>query len=306
MLWCSGSTRRARSRLLAGLLWAATAAAWAQAAPPDDTLVALLREEASSYEAGSGGVMRDSARAVALYCEAARLGDAESQFRLGWIHANGQGVERSDAVAAFFFQIAAEQGIEQARRMLSVVGGPTTDVPECMRERAPAPVPAAAAPKAAPPATSAPPHIVRLVNTLAPQFKVEPQLALAIIAVESNFDPAALSPRNAKGLMQLIPDTASRFNVRNPYDPAQNIRGGMAYLRWLLAYFEGDVKLVAAAYNAGEGVVDRYRGVPPYLETRNYVERIVRLMGAESCAFDASAAAPSPQLPLIRKSRRAS
>ena len=74
----------------------------------------------------------------------------------------------------------------------------------------------------------------------------------------------ALSPKNAKGLMQLIPATAARFNVRNPYDPAQNIRGGIAYLSWLLAYFEGDVTLVAAAYNAGEGAVERYRGVPPY------------------------------------------
>ena len=84
--------------------------------------------------------------------------------------------------------------------------------------------------------------------------------------------------------MQLIPDTAARFKVRNPMDPAQNIRGGMAYLRWLMAYFEGDIALVAAAYNAGEGAVERYRGVPPYAETRAYVRRILAAMGGRSVA----------------------
>ena len=89
-----------------------------------------------------------------------------------------------------------------------------------------------------------------------PSTRSQPQLVLSVIEAESNFDTVALSPKNAKGLMQLIPETAARFGVRNSYDPAQNIRGGMAYLRWLLAYFEGDVTLVAAAYNAGEGAVE--------------------------------------------------
>ena len=132
---------------------------------------------------------------------------------------------------------------------------------------------------------------------------VEPRLALAIIEAESNFDTVAVSPRNAKGLMQLIPATAARFNVRNPYDAAQNIRGGLAYLRWLLAYFEGDVALVAAAYNAGEGAVERYRGVPPYLETRAYVRKILKAVGMAAHPFDAGASPPSPQLPLIRQPR---
>ena len=152
---------------------------------------------------------------------------------------------------------------------------------------------------------AAPRHIVSLVEKIASEYRVKPALALAVIEAESRFDVVALSARNAKGLMQLTPDTALRFNVRNPYDPAQNIRGGIAYLRWLLAYFEGDVSLVAAAYNAGEGTVDRYRGVPPYLETRGYVARIVRSVGLRPLPFDARVTAPSPQLPLMRLTRRA-
>lgn len=81
--------------------------------------------------------------------------------------------------------------------------------------------------------------------------------------------------------MQLIPATAARFGVRNVFDPADNIRGGMAYLRWLLTHFKGDVTLALAGYNAGEGAVKKYGGVPPYKETRNYVRKIRRLYPAD-------------------------
>jgi soluble lytic murein transglycosylase-like protein len=97
------------------------------------------------------------------------------------------------------------------------------------------------------------------------------------------------------GLMQLIPDTAKRFGVRNAFDPQQNIRGGMAYLRWLLAYYQGDVKLVAAAYNAGEGNVDKHRGVPPFAETQDYVRRVVERFGSAPHPFDARVTGPSPR-----------
>jgi hypothetical protein len=282
---------------LAGPRAAVAAPLWVSDDEP--ALIAALRIEAAGYEEGNG-VPKDGARAAALYCEAARLGDVDSQFRLGWIYANGTAVERSDTVAAFFFQVAAEQGLEQAKEMLRVVGGPTDDVPTCMQQPA-----AKQAPRAAPRMpprvpVAAPPHIARLVARMAPEFRVEPQLALAIMEAESNFNPAAISPKNAKGLMQLVPETAARFNVRNPYDPAQNVRGGLAYLRWLLAYFEGDVQLVAAAYNAGEGTVERYRGVPPYLETRAYVRKIVQSVGLAAQPFDASVTAPSPQLVSLR------
>jgi soluble lytic murein transglycosylase-like protein len=151
--------------------------------------------------------------------------------------------------------------------------------------------------------SAAPKQVVALVNKLAPKYDVQPELALAIIRAESNFDAAAVSPKNAQGLMQLIPATAERFNVRNPFDPEQNIRGGLAYLRWLLAYFEGDLQLVAAAYNAGEGTVDRYQGVPPFDETRAYVTKVLEAVGLTQHAFDPKAARPSMQLSLIRRPR---
>ena len=275
-------------------------------APGESALIESLRDEAVRYELGNG-VPRNGPRAAASYCEAARLGDIDSQFRLGWMYMNGTDVGVSYSRAAFFFQIAAEQGSEQARNLLRVVGGPSDDIPECMRPAAPT---AATPPPQVMPLPelriAAPLHIARLVEKIASEYRVKPALVLAIIEAESRFDVAALSARNAKGLMQLRPDTALRFNVRNPYDPAQNIRGGIAYLRWLLAYFEGDVSLVAAAYNAGEGTVDRYRGVPPYLETRGYVARIIRSVGLQPLPFDATVTAPSPRLPLMRRTRGAS
>jgi soluble lytic murein transglycosylase-like protein len=252
----------------------ATGSAWA--APQDDASAEALRLQAIALEHGEG-VPRDLAQAAKLYCQSAFQGDAIAQYNLGWMYANGRGVPRQDGVAAYFFHAAAEQGLDGALRMLQAVGNTPAETPECMREPPPPVIQATAPPlPKVDYALIAPRKIMDLVMKLAPQFKIEPQLALAIIAAESNFDVQAQSPKNAQGLMQLIPDTSARFNVKNPYDPAQNIRGGLTYLRWLLAYFEGDVSLVAAAYNAGEGTVERYRGVPPYKETRNYVQRIIR------------------------------
>jgi soluble lytic murein transglycosylase-like protein len=296
-----------------GLVWvlqALTGQAVAQPAPnaaTDDALPALL-QRALALENGEG-VTRNPLLAAQLYCQGAMLGDERAQYNLGWMYANGRGVARDDATAAYFFQAAARQGLAAAQRMLAVVGQPGPDTPACMRLSEPAPeaqpAPTALAPTAAivaKPAVNfakvAPRQVLELVVKLAPQFQVEPQLALAIIALESNFDSQALSPKNAQGLMQLIPQTSERFQVRNAFDPAQNIRGGLSYLRWLLAYFEGDIALVAAAYNAGEGAVERHRGVPPYQETRAYVQRILRAMGTTLHAFDPKITPPSP---LLRK-----
>ena len=96
--------------------------------------------------------------------------------------------------------------------------------------------------------------------------------------------------------MQLIPATAARFGVRDVFNPEENMRGGMAYLRWLLAYFQGDLSLALAAYNAGEGAVERYRGVPPYAETRAYLKLIRRLYPETAHSYDPAAANPSPVL----------
>ena len=270
-----------------------------------------LREEAIRYEHGEG-VAKDIGRAVALYCEAARLGDATAQFNLGWIYAQGRGVPRNDALAAFFLTAAADQGIEQAGRLLKAVGAPTVDVPACMAPpvvvaiELPNEATSSAAPSTPPfqIRTTAPKRLIELVKKTAPDYRIEPQLALAIMEAESNFDSSAVSPRNAAGLMQLIPETAARFGVRNVFDLRQNLRGGLAYLRWLLAYFEGDLTLVAAAYNAGEGTVDRYGGVPPFGETQRYVRRIVQSVGSLLHPFDPRIAAPSPRLPFMQAAKR--
>ena len=280
--------------------------------PVVPTQVQGWREEGTRYEYGEG-VPRDAVRAAQLYCRAARYGDAQAQFSLAWMLTNARGIERDDAQAAHLFAAAAEQGLEQARNMAASLGTPRGAPPPCLR---PPEADAAALAKAgqrkgaplragmgvAPGAVSSPPPnapepIVRFVNLIAPEYQLAPHLVLAVMAAESNFDPLALSPKKAQGLMQLMPDTATRFKVRKIEDPAQNIRGGMAYLRWLLAYFEGDLALVLAAYNAGEGAVERYRGVPPYAETRNYVQRILsRLDGQLLHPFDPAVTAPSGAL----------
>ncbi len=112
------------------------------------------------------------------------------------------------------------------------------------------------------------------IATAAREFGVEEAIVRAIIHAESSFNPNALSRVGAQGLMQLMPATARRFGVGNAFDASQNIRGGVQYLAWLLKRFNGDLTLAAAGYNAGEGAVDKYRGVPPYSETQRYVQRV--------------------------------
>lgn len=108
-------------------------------------------------------------------------------------------------------------------------------------------------------------------------FGVEEAVVRAIIHAESAYNPNALSRVGAQGLMQLMPATARRFGVANVFDIRQNIRGGVQYLAWLLKRFDGNLVLAAAGYNAGEGAVDKYKGVPPYSETQRYVQRVAQL-----------------------------
>lgn len=123
------------------------------------------------------------------------------------------------------------------------------------------------------------------INKYATQYQVSEAVVKAVIAIESCYNQQAESPKGAQGLMQLIPATAERFGVVDSMDSHQNIKGGTRYLAWLWKRFDGDLTKVLAAYNAGEGRVDQYKGIPPYRETQNYVRNVLfvhnKLAGAD-------------------------
>jgi len=221
-----------------------------------------LRELAVRYEHGRG-VRQDYQKAYRLYCMAADRGDTEAYYALGWMYFNSRGVAQDPSVAAGWFEKAAAAGDPAAKRMLAVLAAvePRQD-PLCSTLK-----------KQQNPNRQQIEHWVRV---WAPAYGLEPDLVLAVIWAESNFNPQAHSPQDARGLMQLIPATARRFGVADVWDPSQNMHGGMAYLQWLMQRFDGEVSLVLAAYNAGENAVESYRGIPPYRETQNYVKRITR------------------------------
>ena len=124
------------------------------------------------------------------------------------------------------------------------------------------------------------------IREVARTYGLNPDLIHAVILAESAYQRHARSPKGAMGLMQLMPQTARRLGVSDPWDPEQNIRGGAAYLKWLLDRYEGDVELAVAAYNAGEGAVDRYgRAIPPYKETITYVKKVKEFMNKGMVAF---------------------
>jgi soluble lytic murein transglycosylase-like protein len=257
-----------------------------------------LLERALKIEKNRYKVDGDWQAAVA-YCEASRLGSAEAQYRLGMLYAFGKGVPQDRALAASLFSLASSQGHLEAQNMLETIQISTTQLPQCVLadvapEKARTYVSTGNIDSHIASLPQSKRWVVDLAETLAVWYQVDPKLVLSIIAVESNFNIKAKSPRAAVGLMQLIPDTADRFNVHNAYNASQNIKGGLAYLRWLLAYFQGDVTLVAAAYNAGEGAVNRYKGIPPYAETRQYVKRVMQLYQNPTHPFDESITGPSP------------
>ncbi|QDF99024.1 lytic transglycosylase [Azoarcus sp. DD4] len=278
---------RRRFFLLAAALTAGVSLAWAGDAPPADDAPAWSDEPPVLARLLESGYRAERTRlpelAVARYCAAARAGSIEGQYRLGRLYLTGRGVTREAAVAAALLGSAARNGHEQAAALLGSDRLAAVErLPDCMldtRDVALAETDEAVPHEVVDRYVQALPGDKRrnamLVQKLAPRFAVDPRLALAIVRTESNFDAAAVSPKNAQGLMQLIPETAERFGVRNALDPEQNVRGGLAYLRWLLKQYEGDVALASAAYNAGEGAVARFGGVPPYAETQEYVRRVL-------------------------------
>ena len=258
---------------------------WAHSAIPPDfdrhpPRIRALLEQGWALETGSGGQIRDHAHAAALYCEAARHGSTEGHFRSGLIYLKGDPTIRTAGKARAFLAIALEQGHPGAEQALlsipNLVSTPLSH-PDCLDPGyiyTPQTFDLAAYIRSLRKDRH---EIAQLITRLAPEYGIDRRLALAIAAVESNFDPRAVSPKKAQGVMQLMPDTARRFDVRNPFDPEQNIRGGLAYLRWLSQRFSGNLSLVVAAFNAGEGAVQRHGGPPPYLETRSYLARVIKL-----------------------------
>jgi len=184
---------------------------------------------------------------------------------------------------------AAEPGLRVTRQVQTVRPDPlsgrlvrsVTVTSRAVGERAiaakvVAPRMVASAPPAVQNGPAAPADIDDAVAQIAAQQSLPPGLIHSVIKVESNYNPFAVSNKGAFGLMQLVPATARRFGVSNVFNPVQNIQGGARYLRYLLDLYQGDYPLALAAYNAGEGAVAKYRGVPPYKETQNYLVLVHR------------------------------
>lgn len=293
---------RLTAHLMTLLIMLVCAGAMAQPAADMDALEASAQRGdvralvmlATRYERGES-VARDFNKSNELYCKAAALGDSEALLKLGIIYSIGRGVLSDEGVAALLIGKSAEMGNERARELIEHVSGRIGSVmPACLSE-------SGAAPQESPSAPLVRREIELLVQQWAPQYSVDPALVLALISAESGFNTNAVSPKNAQGLMQLIPATAVRFGVKNAYNPVDNLKGGLAYLRWLMAYFKGEVALVLGAYNAGEEAVERHRGIPPYRETINYVRQITSIYKKASHPYVAEIVAPSSALGRIKR-----
>lgn len=267
-----------RCLLLPALLLGLVAPVFAEDQEIEAPRVVSALEQGLAAELGMG-LERNPELAIALYCDAGTLGSAEGYFRVGRVLALGPAYIRNPALANAYFALAARLGHRAAVDAFDPSVEATALEEDCGRFVAGLEKQRFDLDGYLAGLTPVKRGIADLIRHLAPRSQVDARLAIAVALVESNLNPKARSPKDAEGVMQLIPGTQQRFGVRDPYDVEANVRGGLAYLKWLAARFDGDWELVAAAYNAGEGAVDRHQGIPPYRETRDYVRRVLYFAG---------------------------
>lgn len=237
------------------------------------------------------GNVNDYWVAASLYCKASRLGSIEAQYRLAMLYAYGKGIPKNRAYATTLFSIASRQGHQEASNMLEIINFSSETLPPCLEGNSDPERLTWDDVATASQTSGIDRYIAKfpkekkwaldLAFTTAEWYSLDPKLVISIIAIESGFNEQAKSNANAMGMMQLIPATAERFNVKNAFNAAQNIKGGVRYLRWLINYYLGDIELAVAAYNAGEKAVDKYKGIPPYKETKGYVRKFKSLYQAK-------------------------
>ena len=228
------------------------------------------------------GYAQDIRLALVLYCHAGISGSSEGYYRIGRIFLEAPPDIKDETKARSYLAVAAQLGHERAAILLGEVQADAVTVDDCAEfERAAGGQRFDLARYIA--GLSAQKILVaELIRQEADRQSISASLVLAVACAESNLEASAVSPKNAQGVMQLIPDTQQRFGVTKPFDPQQNVRGGVRYLKWLLKKFDGNIAHAVAAYNAGEGVVLRYKGIPPYAETQAYVRRVLFFSGLSS------------------------
>ncbi|WP_113721639.1 lytic transglycosylase domain-containing protein [Aeromonas salmonicida] len=226
-------------------------------------------------------------QAIHFYCAAATTGNPEGYFRIGRLLATGPGSVRNPKMANAYLAMAMRLGNQQAARYYNARIGNAIMGDQCGAGVGGgagsyfAEIPNTPFNLDAYLARQSPTKqkLATMLRHAAKHHSLDERLVLAIAIAESNLNSRAVSPKNAQGLMQLIPETQQRFGVTRPFDPAQNIKGGVTYLKWLDRRFDGNWILMSAAYNAGERAVEQYGGIPPYQETQQYVRRVLYFAG---------------------------